>query len=1155
MRRTPGRVFQLALLALAILLSLTQITLAQTISGSIIGTVTDASGAGVPGANVKITDQDKGTITTTTTNESGNYAKTQLIPGTYTIEVDATGFRKVLNRDVVVNVNQSARVDIAMQVGEVTEQVEVTAAAPLLQTDRADVATMYNTKQLLNLPSFDRNFQAYELLTPGAQRLTWNHASSENPQGSQQIQVNGQAFAGTSFQLDGTDNQDPILGIIVINPNLDSITETQISSQNYDAEFGLAAAGLMNVSTKSGTNQIHGSAFEFLRNNSPGFQDFARNPFNSSENVRVPPTVWNQFGGAIGGALIKNKLFYFGDAQLTRRRDGSSVKTSVPTLDARNGNLSGYLNGGQNQIFDPATGDPVTGLGRMPFVNNIIPMNRLSPQALNIIKMLPLPNAAGDPGKPYSGNYVASGSRAFDVNGWDTRWDYFINDKSSMFGRYSYQGYNQHAAGAFGELLGGPALDNINFAGISDVLNQSLSLGYNRTISPTLITEFRYGFMRYRVNVSPNGLGTSPAKDAGIPNLNNDNYFTSGLPAFFIQGDGGTNLGYSLGTNQCNCPLAQRETQSQFVNNTTKVFGNHSFKLGADLRWAQNLRVPSDSHRAGELTFNNGYTGNVLSANGNTSNGLGLASFLLGQVTGFSRYVSSSTDAQERQKRFFWYGQDTWRVTPKLTVNLGMRWEMIFPETVNAPGNGANLSLEDGLLHVFGVGQTSNHGIQEMNWRNLAPRLGVAYQLNPKTVIRAGYGWSYSLGTFGTIFGHNVTQNLPVLANQQVNAPNGFTGVFSLAQGPPTLVVPAVNTTTGTLPLPIGVVGKVRPADVRLPRADAYNLTVQRQVTEKLAVSVGYVGNVGRHAFNLPSGQLINANQPAFVPGVSNSNLLRPYYAKFGWTQDINFYCDCANTRYDALQAQATLRNLAGATIQFNYTWQREIGDSGDSYTFLYNRPLGYGNSDSISHQLITVAENWDIPFGKGRKFGNSMPRVMDAVVGGWAVNGVTTYTSGRPFTPNIGNFGLLSANASRPNQGPSGRPDVGNGDPYSTGGATGDRNHFFGGIFNVPGDPKSGLTGTYGVPANNTFGNWGFNNLYGPLFIQQDMSLAKRFALLGEGKLRAELRAEAFNVFNHTNLDNPNNDITSPQVGQINGLVGAFGTMRRFQFAVRLDF
>ena len=989
MFRLPGYVCLISLSAMALMAP--QAVFGQQVYGNIFGTVTDPTGAGVPAATVTITDQNKGTVTTTTTNESGNYTKTNLLPGTYTVAVEAPGFRKAQARDVTVNVNQAARVDVAMQVGEVTEQVEVTAAAPLLQSDRADVQTTYNTEQIINLPSFDRNFQSYELLTPGTQRLGWNHASSENPQGSQQIQVNGQPFSGTGFQLDGTDNQDPILGIIVINPNLDAVTETQIESQNYDAEFGLAAAGLMIVSTKSGTNDFHGSAFEFLRNNSPGFQDFARNPFNSAENNGIPPTKWNQFGGSIGGRIIKNKLFFFGDAQLTRRRDGSSVKTSVPTALARQGNLSEYLNGGINQIYDPATGNQETGLGRQPFPNNVIPTSRISQQALNILQNIPLPNAPGDPGAPYRNNYVSSGSRLFDSNSWDTRWDYFMNERSSLFGRYSYQGFNQQAPGAFGLLAGGPALDNVNFAGISDVLNQSLAIGWNYTFTPTLITETRFGFMKYRVNVLPNGIGTSPAADAGIPNLNTNDYFTSGMPYFDLTGDAEEEFGYSLGANQCNCPLAEDEQQFQFVNNTTKVIGNHSIKFGADIRYAQNLRVPSDTHRAGELTFAPGYTG-IVDQNGATSGGLGLATFLLGQTTGFGRYVSSSTNAAERQKRFFFYGQDTWRVTPKLTVNWGLRWELIFPETVNAPGNGANLSLQDGQLHVFGIGPVPIHGIQDMNWKNLAPRLGVAYQLTPRTVIRAGYGWSYYLGTFGTIFGHNVTQNLPVLAIQQLNAPTNFSGVFTLAQGPPDPTIPQVDPQTGTLPLPNGVRGKVRPMDVRLPRTDAYNFTVQHQFLDGVALSIGYVGNVGRHAFALPSAQLLDVNTPGpFTPGVTNLNLLRPYYQKFGWTQGIDFYCDCMNTRYDALQLQATVRQRAGVTLQFNYTFQRSIGDNDNSYTELYNRPLGYGNSPGISRHLITVAENWEIPFGRGKKFGNDSPRVVNAILGGWWVNGVTS--------------------------------------------------------------------------------------------------------------------------------------------------------------------
>lgn len=1112
------------------------IALGQQVFGNIYGTVTDATGAAVSGAKVTITDQEKGTVTTTTSNESGNYTRAQLIPGTYTVEVEAPGFRKTVSKDVLVQINQAARVDVAMQLGEVTQQVEVTASAPLLQSDRAEVATTFDTRQLENLPSFDRNFQAIELLTPGAQRLGWNHASSEDPQGSIQIQVNGQHFAGTGFQLDGTDNQDPILGIIVINPALDSVTEVRMTSQNYDAEFGTATAGLMNVSTKSGTNDLHGSAFEFLRNNSPGFQSYARNPFNSAENTSVPPVKWNQFGGSIGGRILKNKLFFFGDAQLTRRRTGSSVKTSVATEAARRGDLSEYLAVNPNlQIYDPTTGDPATGVGRQPFANNIIPSDRLSPQALNILKLIPLPNAPGDPGKPYNNNYVATGSENFDSNQWDTRWDYFISEKSSMFGRYSYAGFEKFAPGAFGLNAGGPALDNIAFAGQSSVLNQSLALGYNHTFTPTLLTEVRFGFMRYRVNVLPNGLGTSPAADAGIPGLNQDNFYTSGLPYFDLQGDGEEKFGYSLGANQCNCPLNQQEQQVQFVNNTTKVIGNHSAKFGADIRYATNLRVPSDSHRAGELYFNTGYTGVVPSVGAGVQQGMGLATFLLGEVTSFNRYVSSSTNARERQKRFFWYAQDTWRLTPKLTINYGVRWDMIFPEKVNKPGNGGQLDLRTGLINVFGVGQVSNHGIQDMNWANLAPRLGIAYQLDPKTVIRAGYGWSYSLGTFGTIFGHNVSQNLPVLANQQINPANGFTGVFSLAQGPfgPTFPAPDAN---GRFPLPNGVNGKARPLDVRLPRADAWNIMVQRQIGSSTSVEVGYVANVGRHVF-WGDGPNVDANAPAFVPGLADQNQARPYFYPYGWTQGIDWYCDCSNNSYSSLQAQVRNRFKSGFTLQASYTYQVAKGGNGDSYSFLYNTRIGYGNRDWLSRHMLTAAENYEIPFGKGRRWGSSSSRAFDLLLGGWNLNGVTTYYSGLPFTPNIG---TAPAGAVRPYTGPNGRPDKGSGDPYA--GATGDRRQWFVG----------GLGGPFLLPADNSFGNYPYNGLWGPRFFNQDLSIGKNFSLTE--KARIGFRVEAFNVFNHTNLGLPNTNITDPNAGQITGLPNGF-QMRRLQFAARLDF
>jgi hypothetical protein len=1136
----PSPRIQFLLIAVSLAAFLTINGFGQQVYGSIYGTVTDASGAAVPGAKVVITDQNKGAKYEAVSNESGNYSKAQLAPGLYTIEVSNTGFQKAVSKDVTVNVDQAARVDIALTVGDVATSVEVTAAAPLLQSDRSEVATTFTSNQLENLPSFDRNFQAYELLTPGTQRLGWNHASSEDPQGSIQIQINGQNFAGTGFQLDGTDNQDPILGIIVINPALDSITETHITTQNYDAEFGVATAGLVVVSTKSGSNEFHGSAFEYLRNNSPGFQDYARNPFNGAENNSVPAVKWNQFGGSVGGPLIKNKLFWFGDAQLTRRRTGSSVKTSVPSVAARGGNLSEFLANPSDQIYDPKTGDPNTGVGRMPFVNNLIPGNRISTQAQNILKLIPGPNAPGDNGKPFSNNYVGTGSEAFDSNQWDTRWDYYLTDKTSIFGRYSYAKFSKFAPGAFGLLAGGQALDNIAFAGTSDVLNQSLAAGVNHTFGPSLVTEFRFGFVRYRVNVLPNGLGTSPANDAGIPGLNKDTFFTSGLPFFDLQGDGEEKFGYSLGANQCNCPLAERETQYQFVSNSTKVFGNHSIKFGADLRFAQNLRVPSDSHRAGELYFSPGFTSSIASAGAGTTGGLGLATFLLGQVTSFNRYVSSSTDAQERQKRMFWYAQDTWRITPKLTLNYGLRWDMIFPETVNHSGNGGQLDLRTGLINVFGVGQVSDHGIQDMNWRNLAPRLGVTYQLTPKTVVRAGYGWSYSLGTFGTIFGHNVTQNLPVLANQSVSAPNNFSGVFTLAQGPPTLaaVTPDAN---GRFPLPDGVNGKARPLDVRLPRVDAYNLTVQHQLGNSLSISAGYVGNVGRHVF-AGDGPNFNINQPAFIPGLSNQNLAKPFFAKYGWTQGIDFYCDCAQDSYNSLQIQVTNRFKAGFTLQASYAYQVGKFHNGDSYSFLYDRKLSYGNRDWMSHNTFTAAENFEVPFGHGKKYGGSSSRAMDFVLGGWNINGVTTWYSGLPFTPRANYPGGYI----RPYTGPGDRLDRANSDPYS--GAQGNRNQWFVGDQVVNG----ALVGPFPAAANNIFGNMPINSYFGPQFINQDLSLGKNFRVTERAKFG--LRAEAFNVFNHTALGLPNNTVTDSNAGQINGLPNGF-LMRRLQFSARLDF
>jgi hypothetical protein len=1120
---------------IAFLLMLSTAANAQQVFGSIFGTVTDPSGSAVAGAVITVTDVNKGTRFDVITDASGNYTKGQLIPDNYTVEIVAKGFQKVKSNALVVHVDQAARFDAVLKVGDVATEVEVTAAAPLLQSDRSDVAQTFSSHEINDLPNIGRNLQSMELLNPGTAKIGWQHASDENPQGSVQMVVNGQLFDSMGYELDGTTNQDPILGIIVINPTFDSISEVKQANQNFDAEFAYVGGGIASYSTKSGTNSTHGDVFEYLQLNSPGFTTFAANPF---AGIPAAPYRQNQFGGSLGGHIKKDKLFYFGDVQLNRQSQGAGVVTSVPDALNRTGNFSDWLAYSNNyRLYDPSTGDAQTGLGRTPYPNNTVPASQISPQAKAIMAFWPLPNFQQIQGAPFVNNYTTNGAVAISGNLWNTREDYYLNEKNTIFGRYSYAAFTETAPGAFGLEAGGPQFGN--YAGNSQALNQSLALGWTHPFGATAVNELRFGFMRYHVFDVPNGYGTSPATDAGIPGLNLDKTYTSGMPYFNIPSPNDAyQLGYALGVNQCNCPLTQTEKQYQFIDNFTKTIGKHTLKAGADLRYAQNLRVPSDSHRAGELTFNAGVTGNVASAGSNATGGVGLATFLLGDVTNFQRYVSTSTNAQESQPRLFWYGQDEWRPTAKLTLNLGLRWEMTFPESVNAAGNGATLNLNDGLMYVFGVGGVSSHGIQNMSWHHFAPRVGIAYQINPKTVVRAGYGWSYDLGVFGSNFGHNVTQNPPVLSNQSVQPPNGFTNVFTLAQGPPALQ-PVIVSSSGTFPLPAGINPKFRPATITFPTIYQYNAAIQHQLTNKIAITASYVGNSNRHGF-MGTSNTINPNEAIYIPGVSNTNLDRPFYPKFGWTNDLSYYCDCANERYNSFQGTVLARNWRGLTLQGSYTYQRQWGDGwgyDSNYYFLYDRAAGTGYSNLLPRQQWTFTEIYEIPFGRGKQFGSNISRGLDYALGGWNISGISTYYSGFGFSPTLENY---ASQGGQPNQGPNNRPNLGSGDPYA--GAQGNRNQWYVG----------GVGGAFAIPAANTFGNYPINTLFGPHFFQQDLTLAKTFKFTE--RYSFELRTDAENVLNHTNLGLPNGDVQSPNAGQITGLAAA-GVMRRLQFSGTVRF
>jgi len=1108
---------------------------AQAVYGSISGTVTDAQGAVIPDATVTIRSVERNTSDTVQTNDSGVYTKDRLLPGIYEVKVEKAGYKQSLLPSVIVNLDTQASADVRLEAGQVTETVTIsTVEGQLLKTDRADVATTFESKQITDLPILDRNFTRFILLTPGTQQQLWQHAASENPQGSIQTVVNGQHFSGTGYQLDGTENRDPILGIIVINPNFEAIGETKITTQNYDAEFGQAIAGVVSVQTKSGTNDLHGSLFAFRQSD----ELQARNPFSQAQPDRttgklVPDSLKTQFGGSIGGRIIRDKLFYFGDYQGTRSKIGGTRLRTVPTLRARTGDFSEY----PRAIFDPGTGANIPPASRVQFAGNVIPANRLSPQALNVLKLLPGPNLPGRENGTRD-NFAASGSELFDNDTFDIRIDGRLTENLNMFGRYSFADYVRNGPQVFGT-GGGDEL--VTLGGSSTVRNQSLAVGFDYTLSPTAILDLRFGWFKYKVNVLPSDFGTTPAKDAGIPGLNNDD-LSSGLFAGFVDGEFGFNFGSGLGVGRCNCPLDEEESQYQVVSNLTKTFGDHTAKFGVDFRRAFNLRIPSDQHRSGELSFSPDRTA---SAAGGT--GLGFATFLLGDVTNFVRYVGTATDAKERQWRHFYYGQDTWRVTPKLTINYGLRLDIINPQTVNEPGNGGFLDLDTGEIVVAGVGENKLNGNVE-NKLNFAPRLAAAYQISDKTVIRVGYGRSYDIGVFGSVFGHSVTQNLPVLAIQRNNVPGGSGDrVFTLAQGPtaftaffgltappnrggvPNTSLPA----NGRFFLPDGVTTFALPEKQRLPQLDAYNVTVQHQLTSTISVEAGYVGNKGTHVF-VGGGPDYNPNQATLegFPSVPFRNR-QPFFNRFGWTQSLRYFCNCGDNRYDSLQTKITKRFSEGYSFLAHYTWQRALNNDADQFDF--NRALNRGPQDFDRTHNFVLTNLFELPFGRGKRFFGDTSRGLNFLVGGWQFNSSTIIQSGLPFNVNYNRSASTEGDT-----GPS-RPDLVGEIRYP-----GTREQWY--------DPT-----VFGRPAPGTFGNLPRNKLRGPGYWRTDASLFKKFIFTETTEL--EFRIESVNVFNHVNLGQPADFIGNPanpdsNAGRINS-TAYFGAdpQRNFQFALKLKF
>ncbi|MCW5982147.1 MAG: TonB-dependent receptor [Bryobacteraceae bacterium] len=1074
--------------------------------GNIIGTITDPAGGVVPNAKITIVSEERGVVSSTATNESGNFTQTHLVTGSYRVEIEAPGFQRHVQSGVQVGVDRSTRLDVQLQVGAVTEEVTVSGIAPALVTDRAEVSVGLQTEQVNELPTLNRNLTSLQLLLPGSQKMHWQHATSENPQGGIQINNNGQDFGSTNFTIDGMDNNDPVLGIIVVNPSIDSVGEYKYTTGNFDAEFAQAGGAVIQVVTKSGTNELHGSLFEFLQNDIFN----ARNPF--SEPTGPPPLRWNQFGGSLGGPIKKDNLFVFGDYQGTRRRTGASLLTTVPSNRVRNGDFSNF----SVPIFDPATGDP-SGAGRTPFANNQIPADRISAPARNLLSLLPQPNF-GAPDLEQN-NYTASGSEAFDSDQFNIKVDHYATDKWKYFVRYSFADFEKLSPPAFGPRAGGPALGGLGFAGTSQVRNQNLVGSANYVVAPTLLTDFRAGFSRYNVNVLPLDFGTNAGEELGIPNVNLPNRpDTSGIPSFVVEGNGAFRQGFSLAVNNCNCPLQQREHVFQFVNNWTKISGNHTLKWGGDFRHARNIRIPSDRRRNGQFVFNQAVTGNPAVP----GSGLGPATFLLGLPSGFERFAQTATDAQDAQNRMFYFAQDTWRITQGLTLSLGLRWDTWFPNYSVNRGQGSQYDVTTNTVVVAGVGDNTRSSNFETQWTNFSPRIAIAYQVTRKTVIRTGIGRSYFQEIFGNTF-NNTANGYPTLINQQLAQTNLYTPLFELSQGPPPIVFPDVPE-NGLLQLPNGIGQSYRPRDLAYSYVDSWNFSVERLIGQDVTATVSYVGNIGH---NLRQG--IPLNQA--IPGPGPLNPRRPLFNRFGLTQGITDASTKGSNNYNSLQTKLNKRFSRNFSLLATYTWSKTIDNS---QGLLLSNRLNRAVAEFDRAHVATIGHTLALPFGPGQPLLNTVSGFGRHIVEGWQLSGVSLFQSGRPFSPTLSNNASLNADAGlRPDQVPGS-------DPSEVPGGQ-NRDRWF--------EPS-----VFSIPAPFQFGNAGRNSIRGPGQVQLDWALHKAFRFTETKRLT--FRWEVFNFINRANLNIPNTNIDAGAgaLARITALeTGA--NMRNMQLGLRFDF
>jgi hypothetical protein len=1062
----------------------------QAVTGSLLGTVTDVSGSIVANASVTATDPATGTVRKSLTNQEGIYTIPFLSPGSYKVEIEAPGFKKIVRDNILVNAASSVRVDALMEPGQVTEVVEVKAESPLLQTDRAEVARSFTTKAVTELPLADRSFQSLVGLMPGVAPPSVDFTRAEDPQGTTFFRANGQGNSANNTQVDGVDNTNPTLGLTIYIPSAEVVQEVNITTSNYNAEFGRAGGAIINVVTRGGTNELHGSLFEFHRNT----RFRARNMFNTEPQPK-PTFIRNDFGGTLGGPIRRNKTFFFGGFQGRTLRQSSTVTTTLPVAAWRRGDFSGVSD---LNLYDPATGN-ADGTGRARFPDNQIPASRFHPIARTLLPLLPESNQSG-----FLNNFIVNTPFRYNGYGYDARVDHTFSDSTRGFAKFNYSDYKVDTEAALGNTIGESTISRpYTVTGI-------LNLSHN--FSPSLLAEFRGGYNRYYTNVNGLDMETVTNQTLGIRNPNPDAISSTGMARINISGMQG------IGTPVV-YPLINADNLFNFINNWNKQLGRHAMKWGVDVHRNRMDRFQPQGlgfGPRGMFQFNPGTTalrgGPGLGQFGSFANSF--AAFLLGAPDQTSRTYMPITPTN-RQTQFFVFFHDTFQVSKRLTLDIGLRWELYTPVTARYKGGAANYDPATNSLLIAGYGDNDLANNVKTDWNNFAPRFGFSYRLSDRSVMRSGYGLSYYTGRFGFTGGTLSTQ-FPVLYNIQNGVEGDFTvdGTFDTLPPVPDIPLPSNGVIN---PAPNQAFFTV-PANNPMPFVHSYNFTYQRELGWSTAWDIGYVGSLGRR---IPYQQQLNAA----LPGAGAAG--RPFTARFGRTANVDLRTNGLNNNYNSLQTNITKRFSSGLNFTAAYTWSKTLGVGDDQGGFVVQTDIrrNYGPTGYDRTHMFVASHLYEFPFGPGKRYATSGPAAW--ILGGWQVNGVFRSVSGAPFTP--------TADATQCNcPGNSNFADVVAPARYVR--KTGRGLLWF--------EPSG-----FAAPGANRFGNAGRNSLRGPGFKNYDASLVRNFRF--SERARLEFRAEAYNLTNTPRWGNPVNSVNNAAFGQI---ISASGE-RELQLALRITF